>query len=577
MPVVKKSLTVCLALALVCPPGLRAQDPPSPRPPKLLVLLVVDQMRGDYYQLYGGNWTGGLARLYQRGARFEHAAYPYFNTVTCAGHATIGTGTFPSTHGMVLNGWWDRKSSRVVSCTDDPHTALIGYGDGAPTGNGNSPMKLLAPTLASELKTQRPAARIVSLSLKARSAMMLAGRMADAVTWFESDNGLWVTSTAYAQQRVPFEEQFFRANPVAADFRRVWKPRMHRKAYLYRDNGHGEKPPGAWFTVFPHRLRGEERMQSPGPDFYSAWAASPYSDAYLARLAQATVEHMGLGKGQSTDMLAVSFSALDMVGHSFGPRSHEVQDVLASLDATIGVLLAYLDNAVGPENYVVALTADHGVADIPEQLKKNGVDAGRVITNEISESIENLLKARWGPGKYIARHLYTDLYLQPGVYDRLMGDPQTWKLVRETVLAIPGVYRVFAREEILACPDTGDPVMISVKRSFHHERSGDLVLTPKQNWFFVNASRSNPPGAAATHGTGHPYDTRVPVILFGAGIRPGGYPGAASPADIAPTYAALAAIHFPKTDGRVLSEALLGAKRAGWRDDDAGSAPPPQP
>ena len=548
-------MVLCLCGAILCAGAARADDPAPPHRPKLVVVLVVDQMRNDYIEMYGAQWTQGFRRLLKNGARFRNAAYPYFNTVTCAGHATIGTGTFPSTHGMVLNAWWDRQAKKQVSCTDDPHISLLSYGP--PVNHGNSPNKLLAPTLAGELRAQRgPASRIVSLSLKARSALMLAGQQADAVTWFETETGSWVTSMVYTQTPVPFLEKFFRMHPVERDFKRVWDRRLSARSYQFEDNGKGDKPPEYWSPLFPHPLRDRQRSPRPDADFYSAWCASPYSDAYLARMAAAAVEELGLGKGSSTDFLAVSFSALDLVGHSFGPRSHEVQDLLGRLDITIGALLAELDRMVGTGNYVLALSADHGVAAIPEQLQREGADAGRVVTNEIAQRVEHALTERWGSGKYVTRLLYTDLYFAPGIYQRLLADPPAMDAVLTAIRSVRGILQVFRSEELGDRSADGDPMRRSVALSYHPDRSGDLILIPRENWFFVNASPVNPPGPATTHGTGYPYDARVPVILMGMGIRRGEYSGSASPADIAPTLASLAGISLPKAEGRVLAEAL---------------------
>lgn len=553
---------LCAGTALLlCCPAL-ADTPPARRPPKLLVVLVVDQMRAEYIEKYQQQWSRGLLRLSKGGAWFREARYPYLNTVTCPGHATIGTGTFPATHGMVLNGWWEREAVRTVSCTDDPQAWLVSYG--RETSGGHSPRRLLVPTLAEELRAQKGASsRVVALSLKARSAMMLAGQEADAVVWFESSNGAWLTSSAYTSTPVSWVKKFLDSDSADQDFGRVWMRGLRSKAYLYKDDAPGEKPPSAWNRYFPHRLRGLHRR--PDAQFYRMWEMSPYSDAFLGRMAAHAVDALRLGQGAGTDFLGVSFSALDYAGHNFGPRSHEVQDILVRLDATIGDLLRHLDRAVGPENYVVALTADHGVASIPEQMSREGGDAGRVVTNDLMEEVEQALKPHLGPGRHVARMVFTDFYFTNGVYQKLLAHPPALDAVLAAIRSTPGVARVFRGEELRDRADRNDPLARAASLSYHPDRSGDLIVIPKPNWFFVNASNASPPGAAATHGTLHDYDSRVPVILMGAHIKPGIFLDAASPADIAPTLAFLAGVNLARAEGRVLSEALrpIAASSAG--------------
>ena len=511
--------------------------------PRLLVLLSVDQMRADYVDRYGHQWTRGLRRLLDRGAWFSQAAYPYLNTVTCAGHATMGTGAFPATHGLILNQWWDRESGRSVACTSDPSAKLITYGE--PAEGGESASRLEVLTFADELRAQSATPpRIVSLSGKARAAITLAGRRGDIVLWF-GDAGGWTTSTAFAGGRLPFLERYFAEHPVVEDFGKLWERLLPASAYLFDDAGEGERGPRGRAT-FPYALG----VPGAAPDaaFYDSWERSPFFDAYLGRLAAATAAELGMGRGPGTDYLAVSFSALDSVGHAHGPRSHEVQDVLARLDRTIGQLLDDLDRLVGPEHYVAALTGDHGVSPIPEQMAAFGEKAGRLDIRELSAQVDAAIATHFGPGAYVAAWNYTDLYFTTGTWDRLTATPAALGAVVRTLERTPGILRVLRADELRRTRTDDDPLARAAALSYRPGRSGDLIVVPRPYWITSTS--------VATHGTGHRYDARVPVLLAGAGIRPGEYLAQASPADIAVTFAYLTGVTLSRPDGRVLGEAL---------------------
>ncbi len=287
------------------------------------------------------------------------------------------------------------------------------------------------------------------------------------------------------------------------------------------------------------------------PAFFLRWQRTPLSDAYLGRLAEAAVTTLDLGRGPGTDYLAVGFSALDKAGHKFGPRSHEVQDLLVGLDAAIGSLLAPLDREVGPDRYVVALSADHGVSPIPEDAAARGLDAGRLQGGDIARRVDDALSSVLGPSTYVASGNYTGLYFLPGVYDRVVASPTALSAVTDAMLAAPGAWRVFRGDLLDSLDNPDDPVARAVRLSYFPGRSGDMIVVPRPYWIM---SRD-----AATHGTLHAYDQRVPVILKGADIQPGQYLQEATPADIAPTLAFLTGVTLAQADGRVLVEAIRPA------------------
>ena len=562
-----RSLLLALSLVGLATTGLQpsVRAAQAPETPRLVVILVVDQLRTDYLDAPSVPWRAGFRRLLSEGAFFTQAGYPYMNTVTCAGHATIGTGTYPRTHGMVLNGWWDRRSRTSVACTDDTGAPHISYRKDAPitstaataptTATGAAPQApspgdsgraLLVNTLADELRVQRPGSRVVTLSLKARSAIGLAGHGGTAVTWVSDSIAHFVTSKAFASGPVPAVAAFLERHSFEADAAQTWTLRDPAPTYMRRDSNVGATPQQSRTGLFPHRIAGPKGTD---PPFFPLWQASPFSDAYLGRMATALIRDFELGQRGTTDFLGVSFSALDLVGHSFGPESREVEDMLRRLDDTVGALMSDLDAQVGPGRWVLGFSSDHGVAPIA------GVspDSGRIFTHDVHERIEETLMSQLGARtdtSYVDSVTYNNIYLAPGIAERLQRDAQAYRTLERAVLEIPGVARLIPANELSST--AGDPDVRAAALSHHAARSGDIILVSRPGWYF--ASRGS--GGGTTHGTGHPYDRRVPVVLLGAGMRPGQYSEYATPADIAPTLAHLVGLRLRDVEGRVLREAL---------------------
>jgi len=535
-------LRICLAAALATI-FITLHVPASPvqaqaARPKLVVFVVVDQLRTDYLTRYGGMMQRGLKRLTKDGAWFRNGAFPYALTVTCAGHATIGTGTLPYRHGMIGNAWYDRATERAVTCTADPKSQEVSYASWA--GAGDSGASMMTPTLADLMRSSLNA-RVATMSIKARSAIGLAGHGGDFVSWF-GDRNAWETSNAFSTAPVGWFVGHLQGNPVAQDSEKTWDRTLPADRYQYSDEGVGERGAAGWGPTFPHPLG-----RAGDSAFHQHWLQSPYADEYLERVAEAAVTEMKLGLEDRTDFLGVSFSALDAIGHTFGPRSHEVQDTLVRLDETLGRFLDFLDEKVGKDNYVLALSSDHGVADIPEQVP----GAGRTSMPGVRTAIESLLKpALGGEGPFIAATSGGEIYFKPGVWDRIKGDRALLGSITKALGNMSGIARVISSDEMApaAARTSKDAQIRTAALSYFPGRSGDVLIVPKENWLLT--------GAGTTHGTLYAYDQRVPVLLYGAGIQPGARNDAATPADLAVTVASLVGVSLPSPDGRVLTPAL---------------------
>ena len=527
-------ITVAAVAAILSRSTTAAVQPP----PKLVVLIVVDQMRADYVDRFNGEWTGGLKRMVAHGAWFQQAAYPYLTTVTCAGHATISTGSFPHTHGVFQNAWWDRERGKQMACTDDPNATDVGYG-GVVTG-GDSPYRLQVPTFTDQMRTSRKA-HVVSLAIKARSAIMLGGHGGDAVTWLTETLDGWQTASGYSEKGVPAVKAFIDANPVSADFGKTWDRMLPAAAYRGADDAPFEAPPRGWTRSFPHVLSGASN--TPDAAYYAQWERSPFADAYVGRFATALVQSLQLGKHDGTDVLAISFSSPDLVGHAFGPRSHEVQDMYAHLDKTLGALFDQLDAAVGKDQWVAGLSADHGVTPIPEQLKAEGKDAGRINGGALVDAVEQVLKPALGQGRHIIVLNTNDIYFETGVYNKILKSPQLLTAVISAIQSQPGIQRAFRSEEVRGADKAKDPLLRAAALSYFPGRSGDIIFATKPGWMISSAG--------TTHGSASADDQRVPLLLLGRGVKPGAYQDAATPADLAPTLAAIAGLAM-KAEGHPL-------------------------
>jgi arylsulfatase A-like enzyme len=495
--------------------------------------VVVDQFRADYVATYGHQWTDGLREIFQRGAVFTNAVVPYGLTRTCTGHSTIATSTLPSLHGMVDNEWFDRAAGRFVACTEDPNAGPLTLGPGR-AEEQHSARHLRMPTLAEELRRQSVSPpQVVSLALKARSAISLAGHGgARTMAIWEEDNGTWATSTSYATVAAPDVTSFLVAHPVQAARGATWERRLPVEAYLYDDRAPGEPVT----AVFPHTLR-----PSFGAPFTPIWDASPFSDAYIGDFAVSLIDRLGLGGSTRTDLLLLGFAALDYVGHAYGPRSHEVQDVLARLDVVLGRLISTLDERIGRERYVLALTSDHGVASLPVG---NG---GRIHPSAIGRAVDAALSNAFS--RRVVRAISgSSIYLAPGVIDTVRTNPSLRDGVERALRHVPGVARVFWNDQLSATETTGDALLTAMRSSYVADRSGDLLFVPEHGWVISEAGTN--------HGTPYDYDARVPLALIGARIAPRRHGAASSILDVAPTLATLAGIRMVHAQGRVLTEAI---------------------
>ena len=554
----KIEIVLALLILVVTPMFGQASKPaaeaPAPKRPKLIVMLVVDQFRADYVEKFRGQWSGGLKRLVDEGAWFRASAYPYAATETCVGHSTISTGALPLSHGMVANQWWDRNAKEMVTCTADPNVKNVAYAGGTTKG-GDSAWRMLVPSFAEELKFQQGGGtRVVTFSLKARASITLAGHNADAATWFDTPTGSWTTSSAYGA--MPFVEEFAKAHPVAEDYGKTWALSLAENRYLYTDPAVGTETVPGWGQTFPHALRGKEGNGTADASFYYQWNTSPFADTYLTRMAESAVDSLGLGKGGGTDYLGVSYSSVDYVGHTFGPRSWEVQDMLVRLDKDLADLFAHLDEKVGKGNYVVALTGDHGVSPTLPDLEQSGFNVGVIDAAALKEKIQKALEPFHLASPAIARASGEEVYFATGVYEQLQKNPPAMKAVVDAIASTPGIAAVYSADELRDGARSLQSLRNAETLSYFPGRSGDLFLVQEPYWQFGSAKETAARKIGAHHGTPYYYDQRVPILLMGTGIRHGEYFEPATPADIAPTFAALTGITLATRDGRVLSEAL---------------------
>jgi predicted AlkP superfamily pyrophosphatase or phosphodiesterase len=506
--------------------------------------LSVDQMRFDYLTRFKPLFQGGFRTLWERGAIFSNAHYEYANTETGPGHSVLLTGRHPSHSGIIANAWWDSVSRSWVNVVDDPVQTPVGG-----TGRGASPANLIGFTVGDVLKKASPASRVVGVSGKDRSAVLMAGRRADAAYWYESGHGGFITSTYYMSAPPPWLVAWNRKPYPDRYAGQTWTRLLPDDA-TYRKYAGEDAVPGEWDnkdTTFPHSIRGKP----PSPGFYDDFRRTPFADEMVLAAALEAMAAHDLGTDDATDILAVGFSATDSVGHTYGSGSQEAMDQILRLDQTMGRLFAEVERRVGPGRTLVVLSADHGSLPLVETLQARGVKASRVAPAVIEKAIRDALNARFPPGEELVAafdtpHVYLDL---DRIRARSLKRGEVEAVIGKALLATGLVKAVYTQESLLAGVTSTDPDFTLFRNSFYQPRSPHIMALQNENVYLSSYA------GGTGHGTAHEYDRHVPVVFMGPGIRPGTYDAAVGPQHIAPTLGALLGLEYPLQDAdRLLSE-----------------------
>ena len=511
-------------LLLVCSvAGLAA---PAPKKPKLILGIVVDQFRYDYLLRFRADYTAGFKKLLEQGAVFDDAHYIQFPTVTAVGHSTFMSGATPSISGIIENTWYDRATGKYVTSVSDDDTKLVGGGAGA----GSSPRRLVVSTLGDEIKMQGQQVKVISVSIKDRSAILPAGHMADGAFWFDSEGGRWVTSTYYMKELPAWVAEANAAKPAARAENAKWMP-VNAKP--------GDKP-------FCTMSKAEAGLRNCGPI-----EATPWGNEVIEELAERALGAEKLGHHEGTDVLTVSFSSNDYVGHAVGPDAPEIRDISIRTDRLIGKLLDQVEKQVGLANVTIVMTADHGVAPVPEVNQKRDMPGGRVPGAAVTTPVQQALEAKYGAGKWVLSDYGGGMiFLNRELAAKYKVSMDDVALVAaEAARNVPHVFRAYTAAELRNGHGQGDPVTAALTYGYFGSRSGDIfvLLDP----YYLAGSNTS----GTTHGTPFDYDTHVPVIFLGTGIKLGHYYQKIAVNDIAPTLAAIAGVAAPSGSiGRVLQE-----------------------
>ena len=522
--------------------------------PKLVVGIVVDQMRQEYlYRFESKFGEGGFKRLVGKGFMLTNAHYNYVPTYTGPGHASVYSGTTPSVHGIIGNDWWDKGIKKSVNCVEDDRHKPVGN----PEGNGDvSPWRMLSSTITDELKigTQKKS-KVMGISVKDRGAVLPAGHLADGAYWYDGKSGKFITSTYYKNALPQWVETFNGLKLADSYLNQTWNTVLPINQYsessqdesLYERKLQGKEKP-----VFPYNLK---ELRKTNGDF-DLLAATPFGDDLLTEFAKASIAGEQMGKDADTDFLAISYSCPDIVGHAMGPNSIEIEDTYIRLDRNIEDLLKTLDKEVGENNYVVFLTADHAVAEVPQYLKDNRIPAGNFAVSSLEVNLNDFLQ-KYFPGKKIIEKISNDqIFLNQ---DLFAGDPKSagidlliaTELITNYLQSVEGIAQVFSKAILKqgAYNETGIKGMMV--RGYNFKRSGDIAFQLEPNWISGGGAQGT------THGSAYSYDTHVPVLFYGKGIKQGHSSSYRAITDIAPTLSVLLKIKFPSgCTGQPISEML---------------------
>jgi predicted AlkP superfamily pyrophosphatase or phosphodiesterase len=507
--------------------------------PKLVVALLADQFRYDYLERFRSDYHAGFDRLLTQGAVFTNASYLHAKTVTAVGHSTYLTGATPSVSGITGNDWYDRNLGRTMQSVSDAAVKTIGRPPAREASGSqlpplsSSPRQLLVDTVGDEFKMRHPDSHIFGVSIKDRGAILPSGHMANGAYWFDNSVKHWVTSTYYRDSMPQWVDDLNSQIEKRKFDGEEWYP-------LGTKPGSG-KP---FCRLYP---AGQAKPKDTEPRNCNNIEAMPIGNELIEQFAEKLVGAENLGGHDDTDILTVSFSSNDYVGHAVGPDAPEVHDISVRTDILIGKLMDYINSRVGAENVIYIFTADHGVAPKPEVNQARHMPGGRLVSKALIDKATEALTARYGEGKWFKSGMeYLNLEL---IDSRHLNRAEVESVAAEAMETVPHIARVYTRAELESGSVTGDRIGRAFTLAYFPQRSGELFVLPEPYWMFA--------ATGSTHGTPYWYDAHVPVIFMGPGIKAGRYTEAIAVNDIAPTLSDILGVDAPSGSiGRILSEIL---------------------
>jgi len=553
--------SICSLLLLVITIKANAQVTSSfPDRPKLVVGIVIDQMRQEYLYRYGPKFgDGGFKRLMNEGFMLTNAHYNYVPTFTGPGHASIYTGATPAIHGVIANDWYDKNLRKKVNCVNDDSQKIVG----SDKGKGNvSPWRLQGTTVTDELElaTQRRS-KVIGISIKDRSAVLPAGHTPDGAYWYDDITGKFISSTYYKPALPTWLERFNARGLADKYLNETWTTLYPIEQY--KESGPDDSPYEAvlvddWVVkgkekaVFPYDLKALRKL-NPG---FELLTSTPYGNELLKELAFAALDGEEMGKDEWTDFLAISFSPTDLLGHAVGPNAVELEDMYIRLDKNLEELLNKLDKDLGKDQYTVFLTADHAVVDVRQYLIDLKIIPPGYQPIDFTKGLEEYL-ASYFPGKKIIENVSNNqVFFNHEVFN---DDPKSSgveylvasELARTYLLSLEGVSDVYTRSTLHAGSFDEDGLKGRMKRGYHPKRSGDIAFATESGW--TSSTRPH----MTTHGSGYSYDTHVPIIFYGYGVSHGTSANYHAITDIAPTISTILKIKFPSGSiGQPITELL---------------------
>lgn len=515
--------------------------------PKLVVGIVVDQMRYDYlYRYYDQYVEGGFKRMMNEGFHCRNNHYSYALTVTAAGHSSIYTGSIPAINGIIGNEWYDRYAGRDVYCTEDSTVKTVGSNN-VSVGK-MSPKNLLTSTVTDQLRIATNFRnKTIGISIKDRGSILPAGHTANAAYWFDSKTGNWVSSTFYMED-LPQWAKDYNAKKMPSEYlKKGWQLLLPADQYTQSspdDVPWEGKLPGNPKPVFPYELAGL------AGDAFGVVTNTPWGNTITKEMAIEAIKGEKLGKGKDTDFLAISFSTPDKIGHSVGPNSVEQQDDFLRLDREFADLFTFLDGYVGKGEYTVFLTADHGVVDVPGFAKEHKLPAGLVSRTNVIQALNKAIQDNYGKNDFVKGTANNQLYLNHALLkEKKITVAEMTAVVREALLPLPGIADVINLTDMGTAPLNTYQLEL-YKNNVNAKRSGDIQIMTQPGWFYGGVT-------GTSHGTPYNYDTQVPFVMFGWGINKGETLRRTSVSDIASTISSLLHILPPSGNiGLPVEEAL---------------------